>query len=70
MRVLEYEYEDEEDEPGSWTRVRSVLLTFSLQLHHRGSKVRERLQRAVRTLEGAADQVSPNSAPVLVLNNH
>ncbi|XP_013887134.1 perilipin 6 [Austrofundulus limnaeus] len=57
MRVQEYEDEDEEDEPGPWTRARSLLLTLSLQLYHRGSKVRERLQEAVTTLGGAADQV-------------
>lgn len=60
MRVQEYEDEDEEDEPGPRTRVRSLLLTLTLQLHHLGSKVRERLQGAVATLGGAADQVSKN----------
>ncbi|XP_037836249.1 perilipin 6 [Kryptolebias marmoratus] len=57
LRVQEYEDEDEEDEPGPWTRVRSLLLSLSLQLHHRGSKVREQLQRAVRMLGATADQV-------------
>uniref|UniRef100_A0A8C7XQK3 Perilipin 6 n=1 Tax=Oryzias sinensis TaxID=183150 RepID=A0A8C7XQK3_9TELE len=57
MRVQEYEDEDEDEEPGLWTRVRSLLLTLSLQLYHRLSKVREQLQRAVRTLEGAANKV-------------
>ncbi|XP_011484160.1 perilipin-2-like isoform X2 [Oryzias latipes] len=56
MRVQEYEDEDEDEEPGLWTRVRSLLLTLSLQLYHRLSKVREQLQRAVRTLEGAANK--------------
>ncbi|RVE63152.1 hypothetical protein OJAV_G00164490 [Oryzias javanicus] len=57
MRVQEYEDEDEDEEPGLWTRVRSLLLTLSLQLYHRLSRVREQLQRAVRTLGGAADAV-------------
>uniref|UniRef100_A0A147AL76 Perilipin 5 n=1 Tax=Fundulus heteroclitus TaxID=8078 RepID=A0A147AL76_FUNHE len=57
MRVQEYEDEDDGDEPGLWTRVRSLLLTLSLQLYHRMMKVREQLQRGVRTLGGTADQV-------------
>lgn len=61
MRVQEYEDEDEDEEPGLWTRVRSLLLTLSLQLYHRLSKVREQLQRAVRTLEGAANKVRTDS---------
>ncbi|XP_038128502.1 perilipin 6, partial [Cyprinodon tularosa] len=57
MRVQEYEDEDDGDEPSLWTRVRSLLLTLSLQLYHRMMKVREQLQRYARTLGGAADQV-------------
>ncbi|KAM4736457.1 perilipin 6 [Anableps anableps] len=57
MRVQQYEDEDDGDEPGLWTRVRSLLLTLSLQLYHRMMKIRERLQRAVGTLGGAAEQV-------------
>ncbi|XP_008302475.1 perilipin 6 [Stegastes partitus] len=57
MRVQAYEDEDEDDEPSLWTRVRSLLLTLSLQLYHRMMKVREQLQNAVRTLGGAADKV-------------
>ncbi|XP_035991454.1 perilipin 6 isoform X2 [Fundulus heteroclitus] len=60
MRVQEYEDEDDGDEPGLWTRVRSLLLTLSLQLYHRMMKVREQLQRGVRTLGGTADQVRPD----------
>ncbi|XP_047453620.1 perilipin 6 [Mugil cephalus] len=55
-RVQEYEDEDEDDEPGLWTRVRSLLLTLNLQLYHRMAKVREQLQRSVRTLGDAADK--------------
>lgn len=55
--MQEYEDEDEDDEPGLWTRVRSLLLTLNLQLYHRMAKVREQLQRAVRTLGDAADKV-------------
>lgn len=57
MKVQEYEDEDEEDEPGLWTRVRSLLLSLGLQLYHRMMKVREQLQTAVRTLGDAADAV-------------
>uniref|UniRef100_UPI0037E8C460 perilipin 6 n=1 Tax=Semicossyphus pulcher TaxID=241346 RepID=UPI0037E8C460 len=57
MRVREYEDEDEDDEPSLWTRVRSLLLSLSLQLYHRMMKVREQLQGAVRTLGVAADSV-------------
>ncbi|MEQ2266799.1 hypothetical protein XENORESO_018750 [Xenotaenia resolanae] len=57
IRVQEYEDEDDGDEPSLWTRVRSLLLTLSLQLYHRMMKVREQLQSTVRTLGGAADQV-------------
>ncbi|XP_037130866.1 perilipin 6 isoform X2 [Syngnathus acus] len=39
MRVQEYEDEDDSDEPGPWTRVRSLLLSISLQLYHRMVKV-------------------------------
>ncbi|MEQ2216572.1 hypothetical protein XENOCAPTIV_018505, partial [Xenoophorus captivus] len=62
MRVQEYEDEDDGDEPSLWTRVRSLLLTLSLQLYHRTMKVREQLQSAVRTLGGTADQVRPNTS--------
>uniref|UniRef100_A0A668A451 Perilipin 6 n=1 Tax=Myripristis murdjan TaxID=586833 RepID=A0A668A451_9TELE len=44
VRVQQYEDEDEDDEPSAWTRLRSLLLTLSLQLHHRLLKLRERLQ--------------------------
>ncbi|XP_043972474.1 perilipin 6 isoform X1 [Gambusia affinis] len=57
MKVQQYEDEDDGDEPGLWTRVRSLLLTVSLQLYHRMLKAREQLQGAVRTLGGAAEQV-------------
>ncbi|XP_073340810.1 perilipin 6 [Pagrus major] len=57
MRVQEYEDEDDDDEPSLWTRVRSLLLSLSLQLFHRLMRIREQLQRAVRTLGDAADVV-------------
>nr|XP_046254519.1 perilipin 6 [Scatophagus argus] len=58
MRVLEYEDDDgDDDEPGLWTRVRSLLLNLSLQLHHRMMKIREQLQKVVRTLGDTASAV-------------
>ncbi|KAF0031975.1 hypothetical protein F2P81_016530 [Scophthalmus maximus] len=57
MRVQEYEDEDEDDEPSMWTRVRSLLLSLSLQLYHRMMKVREQLLKAARTLGDAARTV-------------
>ncbi|XP_070821620.1 perilipin 6 [Chaetodon trifascialis] len=57
MRVQDYEDEDDDDEPSLWTRVRSLLLSLSLQLYHRLMKVREQLQSAVRTLGDAANRV-------------
>ncbi|XP_034535036.1 perilipin 6, partial [Notolabrus celidotus] len=57
MRVQEYEDDDDDEEPGLWTRIRSLLLSLSLQLYHRMMKVREQLQRAAGTLGGAADTV-------------
>lgn len=57
MRVQEYEDEDEDDEPGLWTRVRSLLLSLSLQLYHRMTKVREQLEGAMKTLSDGADMV-------------
>jgi len=60
MRVQEYEDEDEDDEPSLWTRIRSLLLTLSLQLYYRMTKVREQLERLVRTLGDAADKVRPS----------
>lgn len=59
MRVQQYEDEDENDEPGLWTRLRSLLLRLSLQLYHRMMKVREQLQKGVRMLGDAADKVRP-----------
>ncbi|XP_034408826.1 perilipin 6 [Cyclopterus lumpus] len=56
MKVQQYEDEDEE-EPSLWTRVRSLLLNLSLQLYHRLMKIREQLQRTMRTMGDAADQV-------------
>ncbi|XP_037130865.1 perilipin 6 isoform X1 [Syngnathus acus] len=50
MRVQEYEDEDDSDEPGPWTRVRSLLLSISLQLYHRMVKVREQLEDATGAL--------------------
>lgn len=63
IRVQQYEDEDDGEEPSLWTRVRSLLLTLILQLYHRTMKVREQLQRAVRTLGGAAEQVRPEALP-------
>uniref|UniRef100_A0A3P8PMB0 Uncharacterized protein n=2 Tax=Astatotilapia calliptera TaxID=8154 RepID=A0A3P8PMB0_ASTCA len=57
LRVQQYESEDDGDEPSMWTRVRSLLLTLSLQLYHRLMKIREQLQRAVRAMGDAADKV-------------
>lgn len=65
MRVQEYEDEDDDDEPSLWTRVRSLLLNLSLQLYHRLMKVREQLQRAVRTLGDTADMVRQTRCPSL-----
>ncbi|KAE8289379.1 hypothetical protein D5F01_LYC13268 [Larimichthys crocea] len=56
-RVQDYEDEDEDDEPGLWTRVRGLLLNLTLQLHHRMTKVRGQLQSAAATLTDAADSV-------------
>lgn len=64
MRVQEYEDEDEDDEPGLWTRFRSLLLNLSLQLYHRLTKVREQLLGAVRTLGAAADTVRLTSCRI------
>uniref|UniRef100_A0A3B4GIK0 Perilipin-5-like n=1 Tax=Pundamilia nyererei TaxID=303518 RepID=A0A3B4GIK0_9CICH len=57
LRVQQYESDDDGDEPSMWTRVRSLLLTLSLQLYHRLMKIREQLQRAVRAMGDAADKV-------------
>lgn len=57
LRVQELEDEEDEDEPGLWTRVRSLLLNLSLQLYHRLSKVREQLMGAMASLGAAADTV-------------
>uniref|UniRef100_A0A3B5MVL3 Perilipin 6 n=1 Tax=Xiphophorus couchianus TaxID=32473 RepID=A0A3B5MVL3_9TELE len=56
MKVQQYEDEDDGDEPGLWTRARSLLLILSLQLYHRLLKAREQLQGAARTLGGAAER--------------
>ncbi|KAM9309929.1 perilipin 6 [Pholidichthys leucotaenia] len=56
-RVQEYESEDDGDEPSFWTRIRILLLSLGLQLHHRLTKVRDQLQRAVGMLGDVADKV-------------
>ncbi|XP_061649924.1 perilipin 6 [Phyllopteryx taeniolatus] len=56
-RVQEYEDEDDDDEPGVWTRVRSLLLSIGLQLYHRMVKVREQLEDASGTLGDAVQAV-------------
>ncbi|PWA28211.1 hypothetical protein CCH79_00018575 [Gambusia affinis] len=66
MKVQQYEDEDDGDEPGLWTRVRSLLLTVSLQLYHRMLKAREQLQGAVRTLGGAAEQVRQDFHRIII----
>lgn len=67
LKVQEYEDEDEDEdeEPSVWTRVRSLLLSLSLQLHHRLKKIREQLQRASRMLGDAANAVRRLLAPPL-----
>lgn len=62
MRVQHYEDEDEDGEPGLWTRVRSLLLHVGLQLYQRVVKVREQLQEAVSAVGAAADKVRPQEA--------
>ncbi|XP_057690162.1 perilipin 6 isoform X1 [Corythoichthys intestinalis] len=50
MRVQEYEDEDDDDEPSVWTRVRSLLLSISLQLYYRMAKLQKQLEDASRAL--------------------
>ncbi|KAM4600385.1 perilipin 6 [Polymixia lowei] len=50
MRVQVYEDEDEDDEPGLWTRFRVLLLSVSLQLYHRILKLTQRVYQAAGTL--------------------
>ncbi|XP_029360817.1 perilipin 6 [Echeneis naucrates] len=57
MRVQELEDEDEDEEPSLWTRGRSLLLSLSLLLHHRTTKIREQLVIATGTLGDAANKV-------------
>ncbi|XP_077431214.1 perilipin 6 isoform X3 [Vanacampus margaritifer] len=57
MRVQEYEDQDDEDEPGMWTRVRSLLLCIGLQLYHRMLKVQEQLEDAAGALGDAVQAV-------------
>lgn len=59
MRIQEYEDEDEDEEPGLWTRFRSLLLNLSLQLYHRMLRVRQQLHATMRMLGGAAETVRP-----------
>ncbi|XP_019719213.1 perilipin 6 isoform X2 [Hippocampus comes] len=57
MRVQEYEDEDDDEEPSVWTRVRSLLLSISLQLYHRMVKVQEQLEDATGALGDAVQAV-------------
>ncbi|CAL8288326.1 unnamed protein product [Merluccius merluccius] len=56
-RVQEYEEEDEGEEPGLWTRFRSLLLNLSLQVHHRMLKQRDVLNQVFRSMEDGANKV-------------
>ncbi|XP_059364731.1 perilipin-3-like [Carassius carassius] len=59
-RVLSYEDEDnddDEEEPRMWTRIRSLLLCLYLQLYHRLTKLRERLDSVLQMLGAAAETV-------------
>lgn len=58
MRAQQYEDDDDNEEPGAWTRVRCLLLNLSLQLYHQALKLRAQMHRAIQTLEVAADTVS------------
>ncbi|XP_077431215.1 perilipin 6 isoform X4 [Vanacampus margaritifer] len=62
MRVQEYEDQDDEDEPGMWTRVRSLLLCIGLQLYHRMLKVQEQLEDAAGALGDAVQAVRAETA--------
>ncbi|XP_041962482.1 perilipin 6 [Alosa sapidissima] len=56
LRASLYEDDDDDnDEPGLWTRVRWLLLNLSLQLYHQALKLRAQLYRVIQTLEGAAN---------------
>ena len=57
MQQYEDEDEDENEEVGILTRFHGLLLSLGLQLYHRLSKLRERLDRDVTTLGNAADKV-------------
>ncbi|KAM6968039.1 perilipin 6 [Aplochiton taeniatus] len=54
-RIQQYEDEDDEEEPGMWTRVRSLLLCLSLQLYQRLTQLRERLEQAAAALGNASE---------------
>ncbi|XP_036394572.1 perilipin 6 [Megalops cyprinoides] len=57
QKVQSYEDEEEGDEPGTWTRVRSLMLCVSLYLYHQALLLRGSLQHAVITLGTLADLV-------------
>ncbi|XP_062320974.1 perilipin 6 [Osmerus eperlanus] len=57
MQQYDDEDEDENEEVGILTRFRGLLLSLGLQLYHRLSKLRERLDQVVTTLGNAADKV-------------
>ncbi|XP_071253327.1 uncharacterized protein [Salvelinus alpinus] len=56
-RTQQFEDEDGEDEPGLWTRFRSLLLCLSLQLYHRLLKLRNRLEQAMVMLQDATERI-------------
>ncbi|KAG7276051.1 hypothetical protein CRUP_038507 [Coryphaenoides rupestris] len=57
-QVQQYEEEEDDgDEPGLWTRFRSLLLSLSLQLYHRMLKQRDNLNQILWRLEDGANKV-------------
>ncbi|XP_062393946.1 perilipin 6 [Sardina pilchardus] len=68
FRASLYEDDDDNDEPGLWTRVRWLLLNLSLQLYHRALKLRAQLYRIIQTLEGAANTLGLTKMMEVVVN--
>lgn len=55
--MQQYEEQDDGDEPGLWTRFRSLLLSLSLQIYHRMLKQRDALNQILQRLEDGANKV-------------
>ncbi|XP_061103845.1 perilipin 6 [Conger conger] len=67
LRIQQYEEDNDEEEPGTWTRVRGLLLYLSLYLYHRTLLLMASLQNIQHILGGLYDMMGLNQVVEAVL---